>query len=219
MNLGEVKSRVKRQFGDEAQVQISDVDIIRWVNDGQRHIVMHNNNLNRRITVGTLYKDQADYLLPENLFNLNSISVKNTNSLSYFHIKGVSKFEFDQNINGWDGTAVSGSSTPYLYFKFGQSISLFPTPNSNVVDGLKIDYARFSDDLANNDDVIDLPIEYHSAIVDYCLQQAYELDEDWQASAAKAGQVQNTLHVNRNRENDGAKESYSSITTMPDDAW
>ena len=37
---------VKRQFGDESGVQVTDSDIVRWVDDAQREISMNNPEIN-----------------------------------------------------------------------------------------------------------------------------------------------------------------------------
>ncbi len=217
MNLGDVKTRVKRQFGDEAQVQISDADIIRWANDGQRHVTMNNETINQKTGFADLVSGQQSYTLPTDLFVLASLSIKYTSENSYYHIEGMTVIEFNKYLNGWDGTGISGTNRPYVYHKYSNTVRLFPTPANNVVQGMKLDYARYPIDLANNADDIDLPFEYHSVIVDYCLQQAYELDEDWQASQAKAGQVASTIHKNRDRELWGNQEVYSLITILPED--
>lgn len=217
MNLGEVKQRVKRQFGDEAQVQISDVDIIRWANDGQRHITTHNPSVNQVTSTASIIAGQQSYVLPENLFILYSVHIKYTNDESYYHIEGASLQEFDRLINGWDGTGKVSPTTPYIYNKYGNTINLFPVPDISVPDGIKLYYVRYPVDLSNNTDIIDLPLEYHNALVDFCLQQAYELDEDWTASQAKAGQIMAAIHINKNREQSGPQETYSTITVLDDD--
>lgn len=218
MNLRDVKDRVKRQFGDEAQVQISDVDIIRWANDGQRYITTNNPDANQVTLTTNLVAGQQSYTLPTNLYILSSVHIKQyASDTSYFHIEGASLQEFNNTINGWDGTGVSSPGIPVIYNKYANTINLFPAPKSDITAGLKLYYSRYPTDLANNTDVIDLPLEYHSAIVDYCLQQAYELDEDWPASQAKAGQIVATLHINKNRGHSKAQETYGTITTLDDD--
>ena len=45
LNIQDVANRVKRTFGDESGVQVTDDDIIRWVNDAQLEISRQNEDL------------------------------------------------------------------------------------------------------------------------------------------------------------------------------
>ncbi len=220
MNLGDVKVRVKRQFGDESAVQVTDDDIVRWANDAQRFACLDNDNLLEKISATDLVAGQQDYDQPVDLQNLKSIHIKNDpGELSYIHMQGFDLQKFDAQIDGWDGSFY-GPGMTFIYTVFADKVKVFPTPDTSVVAGLKFYYNRKPVNLVSDIDVIDLPEMYHSSVVDFCLQQAYEMDENLEASVNKQAQVSSQLRVAKGYSAWNNKEFYPEITVAnPDDLW
>ena len=219
MNLGDVKLRVKRQFGDEASVQITDADITRWVNDAQRDIVLKNESVLQTTSTADSVANQQAYSFPANLLVLRSIHYKREDGdLAFYKLQGMSYTEFDEYIDGWEGTAY-GPSYPIVYTTYADEILLFPIPVSSNTDNIKIIYSRNPTDLDSDDDDIDLPLPYHNAVVDYCLTQAYRLDEDWSAAQFVAGEYNSLVALNRARENWNNHEVSPRITVDLEDYW
>jgi hypothetical protein len=217
MIVSDIKTRVKRQFGDEAQVQITDTDIVRWINDGQRYVVTNNDGVLEKTATANVIAGQQEYTLPADCLITRSIKVKYPDNV-YYKLDPVSLSNFDNLINGWEGTT-SHRGYPTTYHIYAGKFKVFPVPDIAITSGWEIYYSRFPVDVVNDADTIDLPLPYHNLIVNYCLQQAYELDEDWEASAKKAEQVQTEMTLNREREKFQPRETYPIITVMPDDAW
>jgi len=215
MNVGDLKTRVKRQFGDESGVQITDADIIRWANDAMREIVMQNETVLQSTQFDDLEVGIDAYPMPSDLLVLRSIRVKTADSEPYSSINGLSLNQFDETIYTWDGN--NRTSDPCVYTIYDGQIFLFPKPDANFTDGLKILYSQNPTDLVNDADPIGLPLIYHNAVVKYCLIQAYELDEDWEGSANKLAQFQNDLNVTAERENRSSIETYPVITVREED--
>lgn len=219
MNLGDIKTRVKRQFGDESSVQVDDTDITRWVNDAQLHIVQNNEGLLEAVTTLDVVANTQDYALPADLLVLSGITFRNTGDLSYIHMRGHSFQEFNEYVDGWDGT-MFGPGIPYIYTVFANTIKLFPAPDSSISAALKLYYNRKPATIVSDVDVVDLPLIYHNAVVNFCLQQAYEMDENFDAANQKGSQVTSDLHINRDKSSSKKnREAYPSIVLMPDDAW
>lgn len=218
MNLGDVKIRVKRQFGDEAGVQITDADILRWVNDAQREIVMNNEDVLENVATADSVVSQIEYALPADLFVLRSVSYRRDATTSYTALTGMSLAQFDQFVDGWDGPTY-GNGWPQVYHIFEGTLKVWPAPDGVVVGGFKIYYARKPTDLVSDSDEIDLPIPYHNAVVSYCLRQAYELDEDLTSAAYKDAQFQKNVETNRDREKWTHRDFYPTITVMSEDGW
>lgn len=216
MILSDVKIRVKRTFGDESAVQVTDDDITRWANDAQRYIVLNNDDILQKSAVLSSVVGQQDYALPTDLLNLISVHYRVQDALSYFHMTYHSFAQFDSAIDGWDGL-VYGSGQPSIYTVFENVLKIFPVPAIDSVDGIKYYYNRKPTDLVSDSDSIDLPIEYHNAVVAYCMSQAYELDENYEASGAKYNQVDRDLATGRKRDKRAAQEKYQTITTLPED--
>ncbi len=216
MNVGDVKTRVRRSFGDESSVQVTDSDILRWINDGQREVVMQNPSLLEKIVTANVVQNVSDYTFPADLNQLRSVSYKSTASLAYQQVKGMSLQEFDQRIDAWDGT-IYGPADPVVYCTFAGNIKLFPIPPENVTGGLKLYYYRTPVDVASDSDVLDLPVSYHSAVVEYCLKQAYEMDEDWTSVGNKANEFNAAVSGQVDREKSQNQETYTRITTLMED--
>lgn len=218
MNLGEVKIRVKRQFGDESGVQITDEDITRWVNDGQKDIVTKNEEVLEASSSTSTVAGQQEYSLPTNIMILRSVSYRASATVSYNPLEGKSFQDFDNLISSWDGPTY-GNGWPQVYHVYGGVLKVWPVPDTNVTNGLKIYYSRVPVDVVNDGDQIDLPLPYHNAVVNYCLAQAYELDEDLQTATYKTAQVTDNINTNRAREKDTHRDRYPSISVLPDDMW
>lgn len=218
MNLSDVKIRVKRQFGDESAVQVTDADITRWANDAQRYIVLNNEGLLESIATLDALNGVQSYTLPIDCLILKSVTYKTPANGSYFHLVGYPLQQFDTYIDGWDGNSY-GTADPNIYTVFSNQLRLFPIPNIDAPAGIKFFYSRSPVDLVNDVDNVDLPLVYHNAIVDFCLSRAYEMDEDWYSSSQKQGQVADVIHKARNRDGWGNQERYQTVTILPDDMW
>lgn len=216
MNVGDIKTRVRRTFGDESSVQVLDADIVRWINDGQREVVMQNPELLEAIATANTVANQQDYSFPADMRNLRSVYYKDTGRLSYIKLKGYSLQEFDEFIDGWDGTEFT-PGTPIIYTVFSNAIKLFPIPDESITSGLKLYYYRQPTDRVNDADVIDLPVGYHAAVVEYCLKQAYELDEDWTSVGNKAQEFNAAVSGQKAQEKDQNREFYRRITVRAED--
>jgi hypothetical protein len=217
MIVSDIKTRVKRQFGDEAQVQITDTDIVRWINDAQRYVVTNNDGVLEKIATANVVAAQQEYTLPADYLIIRSIKIKHPDG-AYYKMDPSTLENFDNLINGWENAAhYQGLSTTYHIYN--GKFQVFPIPSINITSGWKIYYSRYPVDVVNDADTIDLPLPYHNLVVNYCLQQAYELDEDWNASKEKATQIQADMTINRERENFQPRETYPIISVLPDDWW
>lgn len=218
MNLGDIKTQVKRIFGDESEVQLTNDDIVRWANSAMVQFVMNNEGILEVTSLANSVVDTQEYTLPTNLLVLDSVSYKRSSDLSFFTLVGKSLKEFDEYIDGWDGTKY-GTGTPVYFHKYANKLRLFPIPDENGINNIKIYYRKRPLALAVDADVPELPEEYHNAIVDYILDRAFFMDEDYEASQLAAIRVNNDLSLNKERENWRNQKYYPTITVLADDAW
>lgn len=217
MNLSDVKIRVKRKFGDEAQVQINDSDIIRWVNDAQYYIVNQNETVLQKVGTADIVANQQEYTLPSDLLILRTISMRVDSTNIYYPLMGLTFQQFDSMLGGWDGNLLNKGVVGY-YHVYGNLLKVYPIPSVGVSAGIKIYYSRIPTNIQNDQDVIDLPLTYHNAVVNYCLQQAYEQDDSsWDAAKYKNDQVTFDINQNKGRENSNPTSTYPVITIMPED--
>jgi hypothetical protein len=211
LNVQDVSTRVKRTFGDEAGVQVTDQDIIRWINDAQEEIVNSNEGLMETTGSADTVRDQDIYDLPVDISVLRSLKYNG------LRLKSMSFQEFDEYLSGY-GTTQYATGTPEVFMVWEGKIRVFPKPDTDLVGGLSIYYIRRPTPVGNLADNLSVPLAYHNAVVNYCLQQAYELDEDYQKAQTKKGQFDETMMKLNDRNKWTSREYYPSITVLPEDA-
>lgn len=215
MIASEVATRVRRTFGDEASVQVTDDDIIRWINDGQEYVVIKNEGLMEAKATADITASVAEYPVPTDMSVLRSLSLQGT------HLKQYTFNEFNEYIDGFaapSGLNNYGQGVPICYMVYNNTITLFPTPSTSTTGALYVYYIRHPTPVATLADSLSVPLQYHNAIVDYCLQQAYELDEDVMKTQMKATQLDKQLQELNDRNKWTAQEYYPGITVLAEDS-
>lgn len=216
MIVEDIIIRVRRIFGDEAAVQVSNDDIIRWINDGQIEIVRNNDGALQRSSQINLTAGQFEYGVPDDLLILRSLRYKSSDMSSFMHLRYRNMQQFDEILDGWDGTAHPASAPEYFTIYEGMII-LFPTPNADSAGGLKVLYNRKPTDVVNPTDEIDLPLLYHPVILKYCLWQASLLDEDHEPAMMYQNNFKGDMDLMSMRETSDPVEKYHTITVLEGD--
>lgn|GEM_PF-2146898 len=213
MLLSEIKYQVKRQFGDDVGVQITDTDITKWVNNAQREIANMNDDLLQVTATADVLQDIAKYDLPPDLRLLKRIRY---NSL---HLRGMTIQAFDEYIDGYANPSNYSSGSPLVYSIWQGQFTVFPTPSAQaaLVAGFTIDYLRNPVDVVNDSDRVEFADGYGNHIIEYCLAMAYELDADWGAAQQKRNQFVQGVNGLKERNNHITREQYQTITVRPED--
>jgi len=217
MNVGEIGTRVKRQFGDESGVQLTDDDLYRYINDGVRQLILQNEELLQTVGTTSAVVGQQDYPLPVDLLILKSVSYKVPGQTTFYRLEGRTFNDFNEYVENWDSTDTIAQGVPETYMRYGDHISLYPVPNVAGTSNIKIYYNRKPVDVANLTDIPDIPVLYHEVLVKYCLSQAYEMDEDLEAAALKGQQISGDMTLLRGRNDWNIQEKYPMITVLDED--
>lgn len=199
-------SDVKRRFGDESGVQLEDADILRWANDGQQQIVTENKVLRAKGTQAST-PGQFDYTFP-------SDSIFAVTSLHYdgVPLRNLTFPEAEQSIIPTDPSREQ-SGTPICWWSWGETFTLWPTPDTAGT--ITLYYTRYPTALSGDpNQILDISDKYYSALVSYVLQQAYEMDEDWQASQAKEAQFKTALAEQREEDFLASDDFYPTVTEV-----
>jgi hypothetical protein len=215
MNLGDIKIRIKRQFGDESGVQVTDDDIIRWTNDAMREIAQANDLLETISTTPSVM-GQAEYTLPADILTLRAIRYGEKK------LEGMSLAAADERITKYQNPDAVETGGPEFFWIWANRFTLYPAPDANDSDNIKVYYTRLPVDVAVDTDIPELHIKYHPRIVEYVLQQAYEMDEDWAASGNKNAQLVAGLNILKDSDAWTERSVYPMITVLPEDdvsAW
>jgi hypothetical protein len=215
MNLGDVKTRVKRQFGDDAGIQITDADITRWVNDAQREIAENNDDVLQVTATANVVTGVNTYNLPTDYRLIRGLKYNGN------HLRGMTLQDFDNYIDGLDSLTTQNYSQgiPIVYNVWAGQFKVFPTPSTTaaLTSGFTIYYLRNPVDVVNDSDSLEYSNSYHNHIVEYCLRMAYELDENWQGAQQVGGRFQQGINRLKERDNWSNREKYPTITINPED--
>lgn len=212
--MQDVVTRIKRTFGDEAGVQVTDEDIIRWINDAQEKIVLENEGLMETTASAATVQGQMEYDVPNDMSVLRSLKYRG------YRLKPMSFAEFNEYIDGYsapDNVSPYGPGIPEVFMVWNGKITLFPKPNESLNDGLTIYYIRHPESVGNLADALTVPLQYHNAVVKYCLKEAYELDEDYQKAQTVKEDFENDVMKLNDRNKWISQEYYPRITTLPED--
>lgn len=207
--VGDVFSYVKRQFGDESGVQITLSDCIRWINSAEAEIISSNQVLRAAATSATVAGDE-DYSLGD------SIDIQTINSLS---LDGT-KIPF-KNFNEAEAFITSNDpqklqqTFPLFWYEWAGVLFFYPIPDKAYT--IKIFYHKTPVVLTGESDVLNVPDNYFNRILEFCMSQAYELDENFEAAIAKSTQFENKMLNMSLEEQQPSVDVYPSITVLADD--
>jgi len=211
--VSDVIARVRSTFGDAAAVQVQDDDIKRWINDAQIEIIKYNDSALQKSAFINLVAAQAQYTLPTDLLILRSLRYKYTSMLSYNLLRYQSMQQFDESIDGWDGTTYA-QGTPQFFTKDEGKIILFPVPDQSATAGLKVVYNQQPTDVVGLSDALSLPLIYHNVINKYCMWQASLLDEDHEPALMYKSDFQDDVNRLMANETKDPVATYPTITVL-----
>lgn len=133
--------------------------------------------------------------------------------LSYSVLRYKNMQEFDDSIDGWDGSAY-GQGSPQFFTMFENQAILFPVPNVSVTNGLKVLYNRKPVDVVGLSDNLDLPLLYHNTILKFCLWQASLLDQATEPAVMYRNDFQDDMVTLINNETQDPVATYPVITVL-----
>lgn len=200
----QVSRAVKRTFGDEAGVQISNEDIVQWANDAQQAINTKNKIFKAKSTALTV-AGQASYAFPVEL-------IQQVESLTYdgVPLQNVEMASAQRSIQASDPHQEE-VGTPVAWYEWAGEFTLFPAPDE--VKNLVLYYTRYPTPLTGDDNQeLDVPDKYYQAVVDYVLWKCYELDEDWNGAQLKEQQFRAALEEQAEEEREAAHMTYPVIS-------
>lgn len=229
LTVGGVVTRVQRQFGDESGVQVTNQDIIRWIDDCYREITLQNEDIRYQNVYPAYVRNDVRVTLVtgNNGVLVSSLYYRESEDSAYQKLTYLKPTEMDDYIPGWQTIAegvVFNRNLPtgipaYYTRSFAGSVIVYPAPDqdSDSEAFMATVYATSFSPTGSLSEVLDLPEHLHNVVVDYCLMKAYEMDEDWQAAQIKAEYVQSTLDFNSGRDSWVARDTYPTIAVRAED--
>lgn len=210
---------VKRQFGDEDGTQISDADILGWINDAQRQIVAVNPILQSSV--------QHDIIGGQGIYQYPADQIQYIQTLFYTDPDGVTKpltqYSYQEAIEYIAKPGITdelaNSGDPRIWWSWAQKITLFPTPKANITNGLTMDFISIPKELTVLSDALSVPDRYFDTVVNFVLSKARALDETYDAANFHKGLFEQQLGQLSEQENKIQVQQYSAPLVRADDAW
>lgn len=201
-----VVTAVKRQFGDEAGVQINNADIFRWINAGCIEIVNKVQALQTTQVISGA-AGTASYALPADVLNLDGVKYGD------WAVTHTNTEEAAQTL----GPSASNKGQPMFYWVYGNDISFYPVPEK--AENITVRYRRYPARVSGLNDLLDLPDRYADRVIEYCMGEAYKLDEDWAAYSTIRQQFEDKLSEVKGAEST-VSGSFQVITELDyEDEW
>lgn len=207
----EVIEAVQRQVGDDAEIQFTQPDIIRWINQGQLEISIKNSTINEAMAVTNIVANQDKYpILADAAFaDLNKLQtiLYDGRPLKNLTFQEAMAYIIDGDEN---------SGTPSIWYIKAGVLNLWPKPSLSVANGLTIYYNKRPKKVASAGDILGVPDSFFNAILQYVIGQAQEMDENWQAAGVKLQQFEVSVNSQQYMTIDQTA-SYPTIQVDPEE--
>lgn len=187
--VGNMITDIKRQFGDEAGVQITDADIIRWINEGSMEIISKN-PIKEATASTTTVVGTKNYNMPTDIIKMIGVEYDNT-FLTATSMEGMKEQA---------GSFQTTQGVPQFWYMFANVIYLWPVPSAAKT--LVIYYVQAPTGVTNSADLLPIPDRYYGRLRDFCMQRAAELDEDQASAMAQRKLFEDKLNEMTNAEHE-----------------
>lgn len=205
----DVLQYVKRVFGDEAGVQLSNQDIVRWLNEAQRDLAIENAAL-QSVATTPLIVDQATYSLSGITPRINDVASLLIDGRRIGNIP-VSQAEESISLTDPEGYEVGA---PQFWYEWADQIIFWPKPSQPGT--ITIRYTAEPADLSTGNPAafLSLDDEYFPDIINYVLKQAYEMDENPEMMQAKATEYTQRVAERGEKGTNAQNMTYDTITVF-----
>lgn len=207
-----VADAVKRQFGDPDGRQITNDDILRWLNTAQQEIVSQNPILKETIQTGVT-AGVSSYTYPaEHVQYIEAVHYKDL-PLESYTFQEAQNYILQRKVE----TIGLDNVRPVIWYERNGELFLYPTPSLTESNVLKMYYIKRPSDLTALSQQLQLPDRYFQRIVDLVLSRAYQLDENWEAAKYKQTEYIAGMEQLANQENVTNTNTYPSVTVRVED--
>lgn len=213
--VNDVFEYVKVQFGDEAGIQLGIQNVIKWINVAQREIVQSNTTINEFVAKTAIVANQAEYPVAtdpafKDILNIHTV---------FYDGAPLQSLSFNEAIEYIiTGKENASAGTPTIWYIKAGVINLWPSPSQAIANGLTI-YANKAPTLVSGTgDILSVPDNYYSAVLQNVMAQAYEMDENFQAAGIKAQQFEKSVGQQANQTTNNQSD-FHTIQLDPEDYW
>jgi len=204
--VGDVYNQVKRAFGDESGVQVTNQDIVRWINEAQVDIAKQNQVLQTTATVNVIGGTDT--------YSLSAVTPKIDSVASILlngrRIGNIPVSQAEESISLADPDGVE-SGAPQFWYEWAGDVTFWPIPNKNYE--MLIRYtAQPTNVTTTSSDVLSVPDECFTDVCNYVLMRAYEMDENAEMMAVKQAEYSTSVAERGESEREAATMTYGTAT-------
>ena len=201
---------VFRTFGDESGTQITESDVIRWINRFQLELVMRNPEVGAAVAMTNVVAGQADYPLVTNVPTVLTVQSVHHNNLP---VKNLTFQEAETYLMTESNQGQTGA--PEFWYERGGIVTLYPIPDTDIANGLKFYFNKRPADITTNSQLLSVPDHYYNTLVAFVMEQAYLLDENVQLAGAAAQKFEQG--INQMKERTATQSDFYPIIGMVED--
>jgi hypothetical protein len=189
MDVTTMLRRIKRQFGDEYDVIITDDDIYGWIHEAELDIIRNapDCNVYRQTTAANTYP-----LAIPNVVTIQRISYNGT-LIEYTTQEDLETF-------GITDSTLAGAATPRFWFLRGRTATLVPT-NVTFTGSTSIEYTKTPMIMAGAPgdvtNVLSVPDVYHTDVISYCLARAHNKNQNAQSEKMQMDMYDKSIALRR----------------------
>jgi len=206
--VGDVYSQVKRVFGDESGVQLTNTDIVRWVNEAQVDLASQNQIIPAVATL-PVFANVATYDLSGVTPKIDSVASILLDGRRIGNIP-ISQAEESISLSDPEGVEVGA---PQFWYEWAGEITFWPKPGQNYTMTLRYT-AEPTDVTVNASDVLSVPDECFTDIVNFVLMKAYEMDENAEMMAIKQAEYSTSVAERGETERQAQTMTYETTITF-----
>lgn len=200
----EIVDAVFRQYGDESGAQVTETDVIRWINEAQRDIVVNNREVNQTLAEFSSIENQALYnlvtLLPD-VLRVHSVMYNN---------RLLPAYKFEDAQDKMAELTADATGEPILWYRYAAQMNVWPAPKETIENAFRIYYNKAPSILTAVTEFLGVPDQYYEAVNAFCMTKAYELDENAQMMNIKKEDYNRNLVLN-SMDNSESNRDYPTI--------
>ncbi len=209
--VADVITAVKRQFGDTSGLQVTNSNITAWISDAQREIVINNPEVNQAMVQFNVVANQSAYPVLANVPDMLIIHSLHFNGQILQNMSFVKAQEFIIKSND-----LSAAEIPDFWYEWAGVITMWPKPSKAFTNGVTIFYSKSPTEITTTNQVLSVPDSYFKSVIDFCMTQAYEMDDNAQMAQAKNAQFETSMQKQANKQS-AQDNQYPTVTLLPED--
>jgi hypothetical protein len=183
VTVAHIIERAKLQLADPSLTRWSQAELINYINDGQREVVLYKPDASSANTNVTLVAGSKQ-AMPSDSIRLVSV-VRNTAATSKRAVRPVPRETLDRFKPNWHDEKQSVEVQHFVFDENDQNVFYVYPPNDGNGQ-VEVMYTQSPTEVSSTTDTLGVANAYANAVLDYVLYRAFAKDADIPSSATRA---------------------------------